>query len=556
MIKRIGLDRSRPMRNLIVSLGIAIFLLISGCGNNNSVETTSYLPQEINTNKLTLLTKPKVDGNVSLQRYGHHTLQNHLESIDATQKLLEVNLLLAESLLKDIKSHCEGTGLGELCDIDSETFSLVFDDDLINQMSKIAGESLEEEELAKKGQKIPFGKMTYIEYDETEVHQYNLLMDTTIQEKFLGSEGVDSGAEIKWSEDKSKVFSFYSFNDGNLTNTLSLDLNKTESDAQVGIENNVSNSEGNTYNYCYIKLADVNQSLNIIGIMNTNDTDYELSSQFYVTGELSQDKPYLNYFGQINQIGFEEHTIFDNNNSIVSSKFCNANLECNLSDESTWFRSEDKKSDELLYDVPVPVSLSFHSGNIQVSFETKAKQGSYYMLAPETDLDDIENDKSLLLFPITFFMVNNDFTSKVEVNIDTYLYNNKLDKLAVVYENSEKEYTLLTENQRPTISHLGLLPLLDYPISVKDKKSAKDGKYVIFKSDFQKEKNLIIHSGNVSYYSIGNFKLNDVGRIQSTYSTSLENLIIAREKVIVENPFFYAIYEIVEGEDRPSLELY
>lgn len=345
------------MKTLLTSLGIATALFLSGCGDNNGVETTNYLPKEINTEKITLLTNPKVDENETLQRYGHHTLQNHLEAVNETQKLLELNLLLAERLMKDIKSHCEGTGVGELCKIESDTFSLVLDDNLLNDMSQISGESPDAEDLAKRGKRIPFGAITYVAYDETVPYQYDLLINTTETEKFLGGESVDSAALIKWSQDKNQVFMVYSFNDDNLTNTLVLDHNKSREDShQVVIENNVSNSEGETYNYCYLNLNDVNDSLNVLGVMHTNDGDFKLSSMMYVLGELAKDKPYLNYFGKVNEIAFEEHQRFDNNGSIISSKFCNAHLECDLSDESTWFMPEDKEMDELLYDLPTLTS--------------------------------------------------------------------------------------------------------------------------------------------------------------------------------------------------------
>jgi hypothetical protein len=554
------------MKNFIMSIGIATTLLLCGCGNDNNrtqEEKVNNLPQEINTNKLIVLTNPKVDENESLQRYGHHTLQNHLESVEATQKLLEINLLMAEKLMKDIRSHCERTNVGEFCDIEEGILSLILDDELIDEMSKVVGESLDDEELAKKGEEIPFGRMTYIEYDKTEVHQYNLLMDTTIQEKFLGSEGVDSAAEIKWSEDKRQVFSFYSFNDGNLTNTLSLDLNKSDTNvSRVLIENKITDNQNKVYNDGYFAFYEHNnEGLKLYGSMITNDSDYNLSSDIYLSGNLLVENPALNYVGKINDIRFEEHVTFDNKSSIISSRFCNENLECVLHDETTWFRPEDKKNDELLYDVPSAVSAYGYSPTeLKIKFRVNADTGTYYLFRPGTNFSYLSTHSHLKNSALLSFTISKDGVSEVFGKSSSYLYESELDDLLVWHFklDSEKRYRELTGFYRPKIS---LAKEISVKVSAASNGILKSGRYYIFKPDEDLRvlnipgipDMLLNHllSRSVGGFDIHKEGVSEVIEFSEAYNDKLNDLTI----VYIDENVEVNKYQILSQEQRPMLDV-
>lgn len=324
------------MRTLLTPLGVAMVLFLSGCGTNHSETSINTLPQEIKLEKRSLLTQQKVDQNETGQEYGQAILQKHLEVVNETQKCLKVNLLFVQRLFKEVQSYCEGRALGTPCKIASDSLTVVLDESLLKAIHEIGARPFTKEGFPKLNDTLSFGEIIYVEYDKTAQYQYDLRINSRKTDKFLGKESVDSLTQVKWSKDKQKVHKMYQFNDGNLTNTLTLDYHQHgEEEQKVTIENKVKSIAGDSLKHCYLNFHDVNGSLNTLGMIQT-DEYFTVTSRVYLLGELSQEKSYLNLFGKVNEIDFEEDQVFDNDGFFISSKFCHTNLECDLSDKSTW----------------------------------------------------------------------------------------------------------------------------------------------------------------------------------------------------------------------------
>ena len=324
---------------------IVILLGLLGCGTmfdenkNSSSKEKITIPKEVSIEIPKILKKDDKDKkNSNKKRFlkvtkkpisrGYMQLKNSIESVEETQELLNINLLLAEQVIDDVVKLCKETAISTTCKIDSGEVLFVFNDKFITDVRKILGEDdyeIEEE----RGKVYPLGKIEFTQYNQDEIYQYDLMMDITLLSATTDNNDTTIQT-IRWSSNEKQVFSSTKIEE----NSISIDyLKKNNAEKQMVINNKYYEKQSDLIGNLYLKIierGDENQTFDINSIYKSN---IEKSSSI---GEVSNQGGFLSIAGVYANELYKEHYLFDNNGEIISSRYCDNRLICDLDDNDTW----------------------------------------------------------------------------------------------------------------------------------------------------------------------------------------------------------------------------
>lgn len=424
---------------------ILLFFLL-GCGTmfdedkNSSSKEKITIPKEVSIEIPEILKKDdKNKKNSNKKRFlkvtkkpisrGYMQLKNSIESVEETQELLNINLLLAEQVIDNIVTLCKETAISTTCKIDSGEVLFVFNDKFITDVRKILGE--DDYEIEEERDKVyPLGKIEFTQYNQDEIYQYDLVMDITLIS--ATTDNNDTTIQIiRWSSNEKQVFSSTTIKE----NSISIDyLKKNNAEKQMVINNKYYEKQSDLIGNLYLKIierGDENQTFDINSIYNNN---IEKSSSI---GEISNQGGFLSIAGDYDSELYKEHYLFNNNGEIISSRYCDNSLICDLDDNNTWI------------DMFTEIRLGGTGGDI--------KDDAYYLLFhPNTNIEafslDTKEDVEYIIGSIIgeLFIFENSIYGTLLDNT----YTNQLDKILIVQfdsENIKNPFIFLTKKERPTL---------------------------------------------------------------------------------------------------------
>lgn len=481
------------MNNKKILISIGLSLLLIGCGSDSKSEDTDTstkisvpsqidvaVPKALKSDKDTTKNKfQKTEDEIpeTANSGGFFQLQSNIAEAEFMKTDLKINLLLAEKIMPQIQQECVDIPVGTTCDIEADKLSFVLDTTMINEINEITGEEAPPESMENVERTIKLGKTSFTQYDQSEEHQYALIMDMTPVENSFGSSVQESIQTIKWSKDENNVWSTYSTSDNSSKSNMSLRyLKKANGEVEMEIDDNY---EGTTTQSIPTTLADgedatspVHESNKIKGEFNfkivnanenfkitSNSSDYEDEKRIGTTssiGEISDKGGYLSFRGFFFETEYREKEQFDGSGNIVSSIYCDSEQSCNLNDESTWIKNDTQSTSgsEPIIDIPQSsfVELIITGGNL--------KEGQTLLLKPDTNIDNLTMDN------IFNSVIGEIYVSENETfgMLDSKDYVNQLEQLIMVHldfdmeENinedvfKEPTFEVVTTENRPTLT--------------------------------------------------------------------------------------------------------
>ena len=394
---------------------------------------------------------------------GYLQLKDEISQLEDMKSDLEINLLFAGQLIGDIEKSCQDISLGTTCTIEANKLSLLFTQDIIDEMSKIMGEI----GSSMLGETIPLGEVKFTQYSGSETFQYALAMDMSDIE-----EGEDAGSStqtIKWSKDETHVFSSYSYRDDTFENEMTMDYTK-KADGQREMRTDDTYFDKETqdrgsFHFKIVQLPDEEEHFKVESSSKDSmvfDSD-RFDSSFSSKGEISPQGGFLTFVGLFEgDDEFKEKELFDGEGNIISSSYCDTLSDCKLDDESTWleygevdFELDDEfdidESFEELEDFEF-TPLSVTGGNLQ--------EGEYLLLSPTLLPSDIDIEQ-MSLEMILNASVGDIFSFEGEVmaSLHSSSYKDQLNSLILVREilSEEEEFVepsfkIVADIDRPTLS--------------------------------------------------------------------------------------------------------
>lgn len=410
-----------------------------------SIEIPKILRKDIDTKEPQQSQKEEYSQNISK---GYRELKNSIENVVWSQKLANINLLFAQRIIKDVDSRCRKEKLNSICIIDAGELSFVFDQKFILDMSRIVGESVEDDFKDIKDKLIPLGQVEFTQYDKKEEYQYNLKIDSSPISAFLGEDEV-SIQTLKWSEEKNRVLTILDEEDNISKEVLTISyLKKDSGEKEMSMKNLYDSSISIDQSTFYLHLTDKNDDNESFDINSNYQNLVEYKGEVYIdhsisVGEISTKGGFLDIYGNyLNYNLFKEKYLFDGNGEILSSQYCEENLVCDMSDPSTWL---DIDTIESLPNIILRGSVGGLSNNTR-----------YFIFAPNVDIEDnalltSENQDTLLLSLVgDIYILDNILYG--ELFFDQYV--DRLDELVIarsVREGDNIYIEVVSQEDRPAL---------------------------------------------------------------------------------------------------------
>jgi len=344
---------------------VLLLILFGGCGTmfDGKKETSS---NKITIPKEVFIEIPKILKNSdSTEKKVHHQknssasqgylkLKESSKSIENLQKYLKINLLLAEQIIDEVVDKCDEVSIGETCKIEKNSISFVFNDKFIDDVSVVIGvtpdDSLEEE----RGKSYPLGEIFFTQLDLDKTYQYILKIETTaLSNSFEDSE--ETTQTIKWSKDEKYVFTHSTGEDDFQKNSMNI-FYKSEPlfEKEMKIIYNFDDKTSINSEKSFLNIIDKNDKNETFKINSVIEEIFKIDDKIYKQetvslGQISNKGGYLNISGIFNIRYFKENYLFDKEGRVISSKYCENSLVCDLNDSDTWLDLNSINIENIVY---------------------------------------------------------------------------------------------------------------------------------------------------------------------------------------------------------------
>ncbi|NEW61755.1 hypothetical protein GSY74_10700, partial [Sulfurovum sp. bin170] len=282
--------------------------------------------------------KESVEQNIS---QGYNRLKGNIEEIVWSQKMMEINLLFIEEVIGEIDRRCKKTALDKLCIIESGELSFAFNDNFFIELSSIVNEEIDDSLYELKDKIIFLGEVKFTQYSKNENYQYNLKIDTSPLSKLLGDDET-SIQILKWSKDENRVFSYFSDESNSQKSDFGINYFKKDSgEKEMFVDSSFTSKVNIDRGKFHLKIIEKNDKDETFEITSKLESKEEYEGEIYYDnsssiGEISNQGGFLSISGNFRGEISKEKYLFDGNGEIISSRYCEESLVCDLNDDSTW----------------------------------------------------------------------------------------------------------------------------------------------------------------------------------------------------------------------------
>ena len=493
---------------------ITTLLLAFGCGGGSSktkISTKIPIKIEIEMPKVITVSDDEFreysgeQEKTSIQRVQDENNYRQIKPITLKIKQrfnnTKFNIAMVNSVISEIEGYCKDTPINKVCKIPKGSIEFSFNKHIINKLIGFVGRKrisdVDENNLI--GKSSYFGSIEFVHYDKNSSYEYSLMIDNSdIENMFFGIiESKPYIRTIKWSRDKQKIF--YS----SLTDSKSSTLyyqNIPNIGEKAHLTSFTSTQTPFLRNaYIYDLSREDNSTDFLLNIQTMDEERIQGFQKFYQkhaylkilekNGYCSTDfynrypEIFFNENGIIQELYYNStidmsHNIFDENGTIVASRYCepfanatagdlSAQAECKYEDITTWTTTTNNKLIFKPFD-----KLYFRELDIGMNFSTEEgylKAGEYFLLPPKLNVTNLRIE-DVLKYSVASFVV---FVSGIEwyygfiydksyTDIYDETVHKKLNQFQIVYAtyNNDlnlslnkrvKEFKLLRDEVKPEI---------------------------------------------------------------------------------------------------------
>lgn len=312
LILFIGCNSSTKSRNTFLSINEKISV-----PKEIAIKIPNALEKSFNSN----IQKSQIETSGSL---GYLQLIDSISQLTTTQKSIELELLVINHIVEDIRKYCIDIPFDTTCSIPTGELTLTFTNELISDIKK-----LEEDAQILQGEVTPLNKVEFTQYNEDKIFQYTFT---------IYHEDEQSHSTIQWSKDKKHILSTYQYYYNNQLDFYSkIDYNElSNGERKMTVDDSFLNPNGQKENFHFNIIDKGNEYYRI-----QSNESFELGKSSSL-GELSEKGGYLVFSGMFDNDKFGEKQTFDPEGNLLASSFCNLSIECTLEDTSTWQTIEKK----------------------------------------------------------------------------------------------------------------------------------------------------------------------------------------------------------------------
>jgi len=321
-----------------LGLVLTLFIAIWGCGTMAKDDDVLYVPQKVSIEMPKALKAEssqnqkqlKLQKEDSKKSLGYLELKEDVTFLEKQRINIEINLLFINEVTIEIEQYCKGILIEETCIIDEDTLTFLFDKKLLKKIRLLSSEDFS----YLLGYTFTFGKIEFIEHNNSNTYGYSLKMDTSFTD-----ESTTSFQRISWSKDEKLIFSKYTEENAEVKKSIKINFSINNDNSRKivvddGFFNKIDGSS-DTFHLDMLKKSDKLESYELNSTSLAIDSDAQ-ENTFASIGRLSNLGGYLNFTGTFENETFKENDTFDAEGKLLSSSYCYSGMTCDLEDDSTW----------------------------------------------------------------------------------------------------------------------------------------------------------------------------------------------------------------------------
>lgn len=366
-------------------------------------------------------------------RLGYEQLKKDISEIEDVIKVTKLNLLILEEVMPEVLERCEGM---ISCTFEDKALSFVMDNRTITSIEEIVDNNKSFSDL--NGSRVFLGEIGFKKHDSSLKYTYGLTFNIDSEISFKGDdkilkmvpffrishEKVDNDKSIiefqtlKWSDNNADVITTYVYEDNQTSSSISIHyLTGDDGKKMMHIYDNHNNEADGTRANMNLTLANKDDSnstftLRTNSIEEFRDENETNISSFSSNAEISEESALLLFSGKVSD---ENSTAEASSTSEVT---CENNQSC------------DSNSSEATVEVTIELyELKITGGELE--------DGSYLLLAPNTDIDRFESIDIFELSLGTFTI----FEERTQGELHDNSYESVLNQLVVVQIIESQEST-------------------------------------------------------------------------------------------------------------------